>query len=210
MTEHQKPQDPHQRRLEYYRNYQRSRGYHHQKKQQAKRRAWYHQQPQEYRDRFTQTGLPRKYSKTQVIRRLTPYRTLGEMTSAVRNGLILAESLPLQVQPMIPPSAGRGSKNRHRLQWGESLAQMGRRLGITREAVRQRILRYGTPETPPPHDRSRAQDHDMIRTRLLTRWGFTSLEQLAQQSDKALLALWRMSPRKLERLRQQFPVRKTG
>lgn len=114
-----------------------------------KRRARYRAQPLEHRLRFTLQGLPRKRAShnpalNRLILKTTKYKNLSQVRTAVRQGEIQHGSLPPQLQHKIPKGTGLGFK--HKNQYGESLIEMGKRLGITKEAVRLRILRSGSPE----------------------------------------------------------------
>jgi hypothetical protein len=127
-----------------------------QKKYNDKKRARYRAQPLEHRLRFTLLGLPRKAAShnpalSTLILKTTKYRNLSQVRTAVRQGEITRESLPIQLQHKIPAGTGLGFK--HKKQYGESLIEMGKRLGISREAVRLRILRSGSPELKPPQGR---------------------------------------------------------
>ena len=182
-----------------------------QKRYNDKKRARYRAQPAEYRERFNWLGQPRtslgkeKLEISKLVRNTTKYRTLGEVRSAVQRGEIIWESLPPRLQQKIPMNTGRGPATlwRHKIQYGESLNQMGRRLGISREAVRIRIRRWGTPE-PLAGDRHRANSRSFISPRKLYVWGYQSLEQLAQEPDHKLLRLTGMGPKKLAQLRTHF------
>lgn len=181
----------------------------------AKRRAWYEAQPAEYRERFTQNGQPRKVTSpnasiTRLVRETTKYRTLQQLITAVKNHEITRESLPPQLQQRIYPGTGNGRDCRHKDQYGESLEQMGKRLGISREAVRTRILRWGSPEHHARPQRVLGQKTyssptSFISARLLRVWGYDSLEQLAQLRDSELLALWSFGPHRLKKLRALYP-----
>jgi len=99
----------------------------------------------------------------------------------------------------------------HKKQYGESLQQMGKRLGITKEAVRRRILRWGSPEHSAcpikvPGERTYSSPTSFISARKLRYWGYDSLAQLAQQSDREILGLYHMSPRLLKMLRALYPT----
>ena len=98
---------------------------------------------------------------------------------------------------------------RHKIHYGESLAQMGKRLGISREAVRLRIKRWGSPEhsaRPIYHKGQRTNATPTISARMLRVWGYDSITQLAQQPDSELLRLWSFGHRRLARLRQLYPI----
>ena len=182
----------------------------------TRQRALYRAQPPEYRSQFTQLGHPRKVlgpngAITRLIRETTKYRNLSEVRTAVRQGEIQHESLPTQLQQRIYKSTGTGTGINHKTQYGETLSQMGKRLGISREAVRLRILRWGSPEhhARPSRvlsERNLSSPTSFISARLLRAWGYDSLEQLAQLRDSELLALWSFGPNKLKRLRALYPA----
>lgn len=175
----------------------------------AKRRAWYEAQPAEYRERFTQTGKPRHLPPiTRLVRDTTKYRNLQQLITAVQQGEITRESLSPQLQQWIYPGCGNGFK--HKDQYGESLEQMGKRLGISREAVRLRILRWGSPEHSAKPPRGWIQKThcptSFISARMLRVWGYDSVAQLAQLKDSELLRLWSFGPNRLKRLRALYPA----
>ena len=62
---------------------------------------------------------------------------------------------------------------RHKIHYGESLAQMGQRLGISREAVRRRIKQWGSPEHSARPIYHKGQRHK-------NQWGET-LEQMGKR-----------------------------
>ena len=175
----------------------------------AKQRAWYRAQPLEHRLRFTRGGKPRKKGALDMlIRDTTKYRNLGEVRTAVQNHEITHGSLPPPLQQRIHPGTGNGQK--HKDQYGESLEQMGKRLGISKEAVRMRIIRWGSPEHSAKPKRvlgqkTYASPTSFISARKLRCWGYDSLAQLAQQSDNEILKLYHMSPRLLKMLRALYP-----
>ena len=182
-------------------------------KHHAKLRAWYLAQPAEYRDRFTQLGSPRREvgrltELTRFIRETTKYRNLVQVRSAVQRGEITWGSLPPRLQQKISRGTGTGTGIDHKKQYGESLEQMGRRLGISREAVRTRLTRWGSPEHRPPCEgpRTNAVTPDFISAHMLRVWGYDSIAQLAQLSDSELLELWSFGPHRLARLRQLYPA----
>jgi hypothetical protein len=189
-----------------------------QKKYNDKRRARYLAQPAEYREQFNWQGRPfgpiRKavLETSRLIRTTTKYRTLKEVRSAVLRGEIAWESLSPQLQQRIPAGTGRGRTKlwRHKIHYGESLNQMGQRLGITREAVRRRIQRWGSPENSArPYQegqRKNAVTPNFISARMLRVWGYDSITQLAQQPDSELLGLWSFGHRRLAKLRQLYPI----
>jgi hypothetical protein len=108
------------------------------------------------------------------------------------------------------PGLGTGRFNtKHKDQWGETLEQMGKRLGISREAVRIRIRVWGSPEPiktlKRPGEKHYINSKSFISPRRLFVWGYESLEQLAQETDHKLLRLSGMGPHKLALLRAHFP-----
>lgn len=98
----------------------------------------------------------------------------------------------------------------HKDQYGETLIEMGKRLGISREAVRLRIQRWGSPEYSAKPPRGYIQKThcptSFIGARMLRVWGYDSVAQLAQLKDKELLRLWSFGPRRLKRLRALYPA----
>jgi len=182
----------------------------------SRQRALYSAQTPEYRSQFTQLGHPRKAlgpngAITRLIRETTKYRNLSEVRSAVQRGEITHGSLPTQLQQRIPKSTGTGNGINHKKQYGETLEQMGKRLGISREAVRTRIQRWGSPEhsAKPSRvlsERTYSSPTSFISARLLRVWGYDSITQLAQQPDSELLGLWAFGPNKLKRLRALYPT----
>jgi len=186
-----------------------------QKRYHDKARQRYRDKGAEYTASHTLAGTPRKcmgrhQGLTGLVRAITKYRTWGALKNAVRQGEISHEQVPSPLREKIPPGLGTGrSITKHKEQWGETLEQMGKRLGISKEAVRIRIRVWGSPEPvkalKQPGEKHYVNSKSFISPRRLYVWGYQSLEQLAQETDHKLLRLSGMGPKKLALLRAHFP-----
>jgi hypothetical protein len=173
-----------------------------------KHMAWYRAQPLEYRKKFTQQGRPRQTlggTYSPEIRAWNPvYHSINQIKSAVRSGVLAHDSLPAPLRDLVPDPHRVPDFHRFKKKYGETLEQMGQRLGISRERVRQRFARYGTAEPAAIAKLQQQGSSFRVGAKILVRAGVSSMEELASWPNHKILNIQGMSVKKLAQLRKLY------